>query len=101
MGKEETVPTIVENFEVEEEVQKLKKELKKKKKKNQKRAWSRGRKLKIWQKKKKNHQKIGRQQDAESRFRGATTNNNAAEPEELESTCRVDKAAMKVGSSST
>ena len=47
MGKEQTVPTIVKNFEVEEEVQKLKKELKKKEKKNWKRAWSRGRKLKI------------------------------------------------------
>ena len=32
MGKEQTVPTIVENFEVDEEVQKLKKELTKNKK---------------------------------------------------------------------
>lgn len=101
MGKEQTVPTIVENFEVDEEVQKLKKELTKNKKRKLEESMEQREEIKNLTKEKKKHQKIGRQQDAESRFQGAATNNNAAEPEELESTCRVDKVPMKVGSSST
>ena len=44
--------------------------------------------------KKKNYQKIVRQQEVERRFRGAATNKNTAAPEQLEPTCRADGAAM-------
>ena len=61
MGKEQTVPTIVENFEVEEEVQKLKKELTKNKKRKLEENMEQREEIKNLTKEKKKHQKIGRQ----------------------------------------
>ena len=58
MGKEQTVPTIVENFEVEEEVQKLKKELTKNKKRKLEESMEQREEIKNLTKEKKNIKKL-------------------------------------------